>query len=101
MQKTELENILLELYRWNPKLKKQEAALIKLIEDMAVSKPDSKFDQSFAESLKRSCLLSHRILLDEPENNKILFNFMNMNKKIYGANRCFNSAVPCGPNYSA
>lgn len=85
MQKAKLDLILQEIYSWNPKLKNKEAELIKLIELMAQSKPDTKFDESFAESLKKD-LLSHRILLDSDDGlkeNNFLFNLKNMNKKIY------------------
>lgn len=85
MQKAKLDTILQEIYSWDPKLKNKENELIKLIELMAESKPDTKFDESFAESLKKD-LLSHRILLDSDDGfkeNNFLFNLKNMNKKIY------------------
>lgn len=85
MQKDKLDLILEELYSWNPELKNKEAELIKLIELMVKSKPDTKFDEAFSEALKKD-LLSHRILLDNDEglkNNNFLFNLKNMNKKIY------------------
>jgi len=85
MQKDKLEGILQDLYAWNPKLKIKEEELIKLIELMAETKPDTKFDESFAADLKKD-LLSHRILLDDDEGleeNNFLFNFNHMSKKIY------------------
>lgn len=85
MQKDELNLILEDLYSWNPKLKNKESEIIKLIELMANAKPDTKFDENFAEALKKD-LLSHRILLDSDDGlkeNNFLFNLKNMNKKIY------------------
>jgi len=85
MQKAKLDKLLQELYAWNPKLKHKEDELISLIELMAKAKPDTKFDEVFAESLKKD-LLSHRILLDSDEglkDNNFLFNLKSMNKKIY------------------
>lgn len=86
MQKDELMKILEDLYHWNPKLKNKEEELIKLIELMLKSRPDTKFDNTFADALKKD-LLSHRILIDEEGRfsgfNNILINFKNMNKKIY------------------
>lgn len=87
MQKDELDLILKELYLWNPNLKDKEVELIDLIKLMVKAKPDTKFDQLFAQSLKKD-LLSHRILLDNDDGlkeNNFLFNLKNMNKKIYMA----------------
>jgi hypothetical protein len=53
MQKDKLDLILEELYAWNPELKNKEAELIKLIELMVKSKPDTKFDEAFSEALKK------------------------------------------------
>jgi len=69
MQKDKLDLILEELYAWNPELKNKEAELIKLIELMVKSKPDTKFDEAFSEALKKD-LLSHRILLDNDDGLK-------------------------------
>lgn len=85
MQKAKLDELLQELYAWDASLKNKEAELIKLIEVMAQGKPDTKFDENFAKSLKKD-LLSHRILLDNDDGlkeNNFLFNLKNMNKKIY------------------
>ncbi len=85
MQKDELNLILKDLYSWNPKLKNKESEIIKLIELMSKAKPDTKFDEAFAEDLKKD-LLSHRILLDSDDGlkeNNFLFNLKSMNKKIY------------------
>ena len=85
MEKDKLENILQDLYSWNPKLRAKEAELIKLIEVMAEARPDTQFDENFAASLKKD-LLSHRILLDDDEGleeNNFVFNFNHMSKKIY------------------
>lgn len=85
MEKDKLDNILQDLYNWNPKLRAKEAELIKLIETMAEAKPDTQFDENFAANLKKD-LLSHRILLDDDEGleeNNFVFNFNHMSKKIY------------------
>jgi hypothetical protein len=85
MQKAELNTVLQELYSWDPKLKKREKELIDLINKMIESIPDTKFDASFAESLKQN-LMSQEILLnnnDKPIRNYLLFNFKNMNRKLY------------------
>jgi hypothetical protein len=98
MQKAKLDALLQELYAWNPKLKNKEEELIKLIELMADSRPNTKFDENFASSLKKD-LLSHQILLDDDDglkDNNFLFNLKNMNKKIYivaGAVAVFGLAV--------
>jgi hypothetical protein len=87
MQKDELMAVLNDLYNWNPKLKDKEEEIIKLINLMVEVKPDTKFDSSFANSLKKD-LLSHRILIEEETSlnsfsNNILNNLKNMNKKFY------------------
>lgn len=87
MQKDELMAVLNDLYSWNPKLKDKEEEVIKLINLMVEVKPDTKFDSSFADSLKKD-LLSHRILIEEETNlnsfsSNILNNLKNMNKKLY------------------
>ena len=92
MQKTELNLILQELYSWNPDLKKREIELINLINKMVEAKPDTKFDKSFAESLKND-LLTNSLFLNTGRGLKkkyLLFNIpagggINkiMNKRIY------------------
>lgn len=85
MEKNQLNIILSELYAWNPKLRSKEGELIKLIEALSEAKPDTHFDKQFAFDLKKD-LLSHRILLEDDEGleeNTSLFNFNNMNKKLY------------------
>ena len=92
MEEDKLKYILEELYNFEPSLKEYQAQLVKIIKEMALAKPDTKFDQSFAYSLKLKILneskeLSEAQNLNNSSTNKTqakkLFNFTFMNKKIY------------------
>ncbi len=92
MEEIKLKHILTELYSFEPSLKDYEAELVLIINKIDVAKPDTKFDQSFAEALKFKILNtselenSSRVIIDESINTNTiskLFNYNFMNKKIY------------------
>lgn len=84
MEKNSLDNLLKELYLFEPELIKFEAQLIEIIKQMSELQPDTKFDANLAMRIKE------RLMLQITENKKELidkktFNFglANLNKSVY------------------
>jgi len=51
-----IEKILADVYLFEPELKTRETALVVLIEELLHSKPDTKFDETFAHELRKRIL---------------------------------------------
>lgn len=71
------QQILSDLYALDPGLKDQEELLIKLINELLVSRPDTKFDARFAAELKAK--LTERLALVEQPNRSRNNIFSNLN----------------------
>src|SRR3989344_331949 len=67
-----IEQILSELYEIDPGLKQYEEQVKKIISEMLVNQPDTKFDSAFAASLKQR-------LMQKSENPKTAKFFINLN----------------------
>src|SRR3989344_848971 len=76
--KPEIQKIIQELYAIDPGLKKYEPALIKLIEELLLAKPDTKFDKSFARRLRTQLLGETKTQYNKPL-TRIFMNFINKN----------------------
>ncbi len=73
-----IQTILNDLYLLDPDFRQHQAELIKIIEKIIISRPDTKFDQQFASELKAK-LLSQEV---SPA-KKFIFNFNFMSKLSY------------------
>jgi len=89
MDQSELKKILEELYRLEPDLRGQEAAIIKVISKMADWRPETGFDRAFAARLKAEILGQPAAAFSVPVSknikNSLLINFTLMNKKMLAA----------------
>lgn len=65
-----IQSILSDLYKIEPKLKESEKKLIQIIEALLEAKPDTKFDQAFAQNLKT------KLIQNKPTTKSFNFGFM-------------------------
>ncbi len=84
MTNNEIQNILEDLYKIDDNFKKYEKELIKIINELLVSRPDTKFDQNFRMEL-RTKLIHKAEELSQSKSAKLTFNFMNTKKLYYFA----------------
>ncbi|MBN1778679.1 MAG: hypothetical protein JW816_00450 [Candidatus Buchananbacteria bacterium] len=78
--KPEIKKILADLYQLDSGLQKNETELVKIIENLLIMKPDTKFDRKFAQQL-RSRLLSS-VESDQQKNyfKNLASNFMDLKR---------------------
>ncbi|MBU1130877.1 hypothetical protein KJ840_01980 [Patescibacteria group bacterium] len=76
----EIQKILEDLYQIDKSFRKYEKQLIKIINELMVSRPETKFDENFRQELKTKLLYRAEELMKK--GNKLTFNLMNL-KNIY------------------
>ncbi|PIS04614.1 MAG: hypothetical protein COT81_05615, partial [Candidatus Buchananbacteria bacterium CG10_big_fil_rev_8_21_14_0_10_42_9] len=80
--KSEIKNLLAELYEIDPKLKSHEKKLIVLIEELLSSRPAAQIDEAFKRQLRKEVLAKAKKLSADTQENFIT-KFMNFNKLQY------------------
>ncbi|MCL5666294.1 MAG: hypothetical protein M1383_00770 [Patescibacteria group bacterium] len=75
-----IQQILLDLYKIDPNFKQHEAKIAIIIKEVLLAKPDTKFDEKFAEDLRRR-LMAKADLLKEKQ-NKTLFGSLKFAKRL-------------------
>lgn len=84
MEKNKLDNLLQELYLFEPQLAKFETQLIEIINQMSELRPDTKFDSVLAAKIKARLMQTIEESKKRELNHRFFkFNFINMNKSIY------------------
>lgn len=84
MEKNKLDNLLQELYLFEPQLVKFEAQLIEIINQMLELRPDTKFDSLLAAKIKARLMEKIEESKKRELNHRFFkLNFINMNKSIY------------------
>lgn len=73
--KTQITQLLSELYQLDPELQKQEPQLIRILEKMTANKPDTHFDEAFRSELKTKLLseIAHSKTTDRGINWRAVF----------------------------
>lgn len=79
--KNDINKILNDLYMIDPKLKKQEKEIKKIIQEIIKEKPNTKFDKNFAYELRIKIMNKAEELKNKKNSN--IFNFIFMKKTYY------------------